>query len=550
MLLELELKSFALVDHLVLEFGPGLTVLTGETGAGKSVILDSLTFLLGTTTRGLEAKAACRVAGRFQPTQAVRTYLESQGLPWEEEELVIVRERKEGGRTTSRLNGSIVSSGQLVELSELLVDLHGQHQSYALTKPTTHLPMLDRLAGAKQASELSLYGRLFEEYREIQKQIASVQRAERERLREIEWLKLELEEIDKVKPKPGEAEGLEHEIKRRAAAEDLARGSARVVATLGQERGVLDGLADALVALQPLLRFDETLSGIVERLRGAEIELQEVLREMTDYGEGLEHDPGSLDAMQQRAETLKGLCRKYGPTVEEVLAHREQLEVKLDRLENSEKHLQELVGRLAGVRERLTKSAHKLRQGRRKAAGDLGTELVAELSQLAMPKVAFQVDFEELEEFAPDGLDRAQFLFSPNPGRPPVALAETASGGELSRVMLGLVSILSRFQERPTLVLDEIDAGLGGRTAEAVASKLSRLGQKVQVLCVTHLPVVAAAGDGHLVVEKRAGEKSTLVTVSQVDSEGRVDEVARMLSGDSSQRRARDLAVELLAREG
>jgi DNA repair protein RecN (Recombination protein N) len=546
-LLELEVKGFALVDHLVLEFGNGLTAMTGETGAGKSIILDSLNFLLGTTPKK-ESQDSCRVAGRFKPTRGVNCYLEEQGLPTDLDELLIIREKRAGGRTTSRLNGSIVSVTQLKALATQLVDMHGQHQSYGLTRPATHLPMLDLLAGDSQARLLKRYASAYEKYLQLRREIQEIKKLERDRLREVEWLKLELDEIQKIEPKRGELLRLEAEIKKMAASEELSDGASTVIKCLDTESGVLDGLSTAQNALRPMQNVDKSLASSVERLQSAEIEIREVLREITDYAQGIQHDPGTLDRLQARAESIKTLCRKYGPTVDDVLLHREQSATKLDRLENSEEHLKELAEAESKLHQKLESLAKNLSQGRRKAAGDLGTELVSELSQLAMPKVAFEVEFRPLDEFGPDGKEQAQFLFSPNPGRAPSPLAETASGGELSRVMLALVSIGSRCQERPTLVLDEIDTGLGGRTAEAVAAKLSRLAGRVQVVCVTHLPVVAAAADGHLVVEKTTGKDHTAVSVSEVLEGGRVAEIARMLSGDASKDRARELAEELLAK--
>lgn len=545
MLLELEIKNFALVEHLVLEFGSGLTVLTGETGAGKSVILDSLAFLLGASARQGEVEES-RVAGRFAPSIDVLAYLDEQGLPVVEEELLLVRERRGSGRTISRLNGSLVSVNQLKGLAGLLVDFHGQHQSYGLTKPSTHLPMLDRMAGPKHAKELAAYGELYRRFTTLGKEITALLSAERDRLREIEWLKLELEDIDKVAPRVGEDGELENEIRRRAASEDLARGAGTAVRRLGGETGALDALHAAISGLRAIVRYDQALDSPLSRLDSAQIEVSEVLRELTNYSEQIDHDSSGLDKLQSRAEALKALCRKYGPTLEDVLSHREESSSKLDRLENSDALLAEFRQRESQLKEELEKSAARLSKARRRAAGELGTELVSELSQLAMPKVAFEVEFQSTEGFTAEGCERAQFLFSPNPGRAPSPLAETASGGELSRVMLALVSTLSRFQKQPTLIFDEIDVGLGGRTAEAVATKLRRLAGKVQVLCVTHLPVVAAAGSGHLVVEKSTEGSKTSVSVNEVRGEERVLEVARMLSGGLSFERSTELATELL----
>lgn len=546
MLLELEVSGFALVDRLVLEFQAGLTVLTGETGAGKSIILDSLTFLLGSSLRTEGEEQDCRVAGRFLPTPAVRDFLESQGLPVDEEELLIVRERRAGGRTISRLNGSLVAASQLKELSRLLVDLHGQHQSYGLTRPSTHRPMLDRMAGAAQQEELVRYGRLFSERNAILDEIAALKQAERQRCRELEWLRLEIEEITRVDPQVDELEQLEGEIRRLAASDELARGAHHAVAGLQAEGGALEALAEAVRGLLPLLRYDPALADPVERLRSAEIEVTEVSRELASYIQTLEHDPARLDALQQRSEALKGLQRKYGSSLQEVLAHREAAEQARERLEHAEQHLDQLHRRLAEVEARLELSSRLLAERRRKAATELREFVIEELAQLAMPHVAFEVEFEELAEPGPFGRDAVQFLFSPNPGRAPSPLAETASGGELSRVMLALITILARYQRQPTMVFDEIDVGLGGRTAEAVAERLQALSRRVQVLCVTHLPVVAAVGAGHYLVEKSSLDQRTTVSVRPLARQARVEEIARMLSGDSAPETARRLARDLL----
>ena len=549
MLLELEVRKFALVDYLVMEFGSGLTVLTGETGAGKSIILESLSFLLGNTPKAIDTKLESRVAGRFKTTSAARIFLEAQGFV-PEDEILIVRDRRVSGRTSSRLNGSLVTVAQLKELSEHLVDLHGQHQSYGLMKRSSHLPMVDRMAGPRHEEELLSYRQLYKAYLSVQSEIRDVQQDERHRLREIEWLKLELEEIEKVSPKLGERELLDVQIKRAAASELLARGSSLAIDNLDGEGAVLDTLGQATSQLHSLRDFDSELTSVHQRLESAEIEIREVYRELRQYVESLDRDSETLDELQGRAESLKTLCRKYGPRVEDVLQHQEDSLAKLERLENSELVLADLLERENECRQNLGKSASKLSRNRREASAELGRELVAELSQLAMPNVAFQVEFQELEDFGADGKEVAQFLFSPNPGRASSPLSETASGGELSRVMLALVSILSRYQNQPTLIFDEIDAGLGGRTAEAVATKLSCLSEKMQVLCVTHLPVVAAAGSGHFVVEKENIDQETTVKVSEARAGARIDEIARMLSGDPSQKRARELARELLKKRG
>ena len=547
MLLELEVNGFALVEHLVLEFEPGMTVLTGETGAGKSIILGSLGFLLGMGPKSVPPEGeVCRVAGKFLPTPAICEYLESHSLPVDEQELFLVRERRAGGRTISRLNGSLVSAAQLKELARLLVDLHGQHQSYRLTRPSTHLPMLDRLAGDEQAEELALYGKLYAKAQGLRQEIEEIRSAERQRIREMEWLKFELEEIAKVGPKVGEFEELEADIRRLSASEDLAHGIHGAVRSLKGDSGALDRLAEALSELSPLPRFDEALSSQLERLRAVEIEAAELVRDLSAYADSVEHDPAMLDGLQQRSENLKTLMRKFGPTLEDVLVHQQTAERNLEKMEHADHHVTELSRQLSEVDRELKEAAGRLSGRRHEAASVLKSFVVEELEALAMPSVVFEVEFERFVDPGATGLETAQFLFSPNPGRRATPLAETASGGELSRVMLALVSILSRYQRQPTLIFDEIDVGLGGRTAEAVAERLANLAKRVQVLCVTHLPVVAAAGTGHYVVEKTSEEEQTTVSVRAVTKDDRVGEIARMLSGDSSPKAARKLAGDLI----
>lgn len=543
MILELEIKGFALVDHLVLEFEEGMTVLTGETGAGKSVILDSLSFLLGGTSAAANEGQHCRVAGRFEPTAAVLEFLGEQGLSCPDQELLITRDRKPRGRTTSRLNGSLVTVDQLKRLSTLLLDFHGQHQSYGLTKPSSHLPMLDRLAGETQARDLRAYSKTYQRRTALLHEIAESHSSESHRLREIEWLKLELEEITNLAPQPGEDESLELEIRRRAASEDLAQGVRGALNALQSE-----GLATALSLLTPLPRFDPRLEEPLERLRSAEIEVRDATHSLSLYADQLEHDSGQLDRLQARAESLKVLKRKYGPTLEDVSRHLDEGTRRLETLEHSDQHMEDLQAELQGLEERLQALSAKLSKRRHRAARSLRKEVVEELAQLTMPAVGFEVEFRALDSPGPNGGEAAQFLFSPNPGRTNTPLAETASGGELSRVMLALVSILSRYQQQPTIIFDEIDTGMGGRTAEAVADRLRALAERVQLLCVTHLPVVAAAADSHLLVEKVSRAKTTVVTVERVEDDIRVAEVARMLSGDSSQKKAQTLAKDLLAR--
>ncbi len=550
MLLELEVQGFALVDHTVLSFEEGLTVLTGETGAGKSIVLDSLGFLLALEPFSGSEEVDCRVAGRFRPTKVSCTLLEGLGLPADPDELLIVRERRRGGRTTSRLNGSLVSAGQLKILAPLLVDLHGQHQSYTLLRDSSHLLVLDRLAGDAHQRNLELYGKLYAEVQRLNSEISALHLAERERLRELDWMKRELQEIEEAGiAESDEDEQAEREVRRLAASSELAEGTQAAARALGQDGGSLEGLAAALHRLAPLLPYDRSLETLAERLTELEIELAESWRDLSTYAESIEHDGARLDRLQGRLEVLKRLKRRYGGSLPAVKQHADELALSIDRLENSAVHLERLERELQDAAANLQRAAVGLTERRREIAENLESEVVLELGRLAMANVKFSVEFRVRSEPGPSGSEEVRFLFSPNPGRPLVPLSETASGGELSRVMLALVAIISRHQSQPTLIFDEIDAGLGGRTAESVAARLADLAQRVQVLCVTHLPVVAAVGQQHLVVTKAVIDGRTVVQVETVAGEERVGELARMLSGDTATEKARTLALGLLSRE-
>lgn len=550
MLLELEIENFALIDELRLTFDPGMTVLTGETGAGKSIILDSLSFLFGGSPRDKVPPAGGRrrVTAQFHAAE-FRTLLEEFGVPFDEDELVASRELRPSGRSSCRLNGQLVTLAQLRQLGAMLVDIHGQHQSYSLKQPGQHLALLDRWVGAPHLDNLARYQSLFEELSARRAELDSLRRSERERLREIDWIERELEEIQEVGPRPGELEELELELKELEGAEELHRATREAAQVISGEGGVLDLMARASRGLETGTRAD-VFNSFLGSLREAEASLSDLGYELSSYADQKEVEPSRLDALQQRLVSLKGLTRKYGADMKEVLAYADEAGSRLESLrgaESRESQLRETIGNLSG---RLLKLGRKLSKERKDAAQEIESQVVVELEGLNMPDTAFRVEFEELDHPGPEGLEKAEFLFSPNPGQPLLPLAKTASGGELSRVMLGLICLFAGQLAPPTLVFDEIDVGLGGRAAEAVAKKLRRLAQRVQLLCVTHLAVVAAQAQQHVRVSKCVTGGRTRVEVTPLESSERSQEVARMLSGDASQEQARLLAEELLTGAG
>lgn len=541
MLLELQIEHFALIESAQLEFREGLNVLTGETGAGKSIVLDALGFLLGDQARDVPQRA--RVTGRFVLSAEAREWLVAQG--WEsEEEAVAVRELSPGGRSLCRLNGRICSVGQLRELGNLLLEIHSQHQSNTLLRPSRHLELLDRLT---PGLPLEGYRELYRERVEVERQIAELGQAERERNRQLEWLRFEVQEISEARLTPEEEGELESSIRRLSAAEELGTRCIGALEALDGEGGALEQLGQAQKHLSGLMRHDPAAGEFLETLGGAESGIMDLVHSLRRYQDDLSFEPQELDALQTRSELIRTLKRKYGPDVPAILQYLDEASTRLESLENAEERLEELQKRSGVLLGQLTELAETLHAARSRQARELEKEVALQLADLNLSAMRFQVEHRR-GELGPQGVDQLEFYLAPNPGTPAKPLAKIASGGELSRIMLAIIGIFAKFEPLTTLIFDEIDAGLGGRAAEAVARKLSALAQARQVLCVTHVAVIAAAADHHIRVSKESDAESTRLQLSLLTGKEREGEIARMLSGDAGASTSMRLARELLKR--
>jgi DNA repair protein RecN (Recombination protein N) len=547
-LLELQIENFALIEAVTLEFREGLNVLTGETGAGKSIVLDALGFLLGDAVRDslFRAEARARVSGRFLLSPEVRAWLMEQG--WDdEEEAVALREIGSGGRSLCRLNGRMCSLAQLRELGNQLLEIHSQHQSNTLLRPSRHLELLDRLAGPELQQQLEGYRKLYREWQEGEKELAELGQAERDRNRQLEWLRFEVQEIEEAALQPSEDEELENQIRRLAAGEELGRRCAQALEALDGEAGAGESLGQAQRQLSGLLRLDPAAETFLEQLTTTQSQLGELVHALHRYADSLQFEPGQLDALQSRAETLRGLKRKYGADIDTVLSYLEEARGKLAALENAEERLEALQKQQGALREQLAEVGEQLHGGRQQQARLLEREVQLQLQDLNLKEMRFAVD-QKRTVMGPQGIDALEFYLAPNPGTAPRPLAKIASGGELSRIMLAIIGIFAKFEPLTTLIFDEIDAGLGGRAAEAVARKLRTLAQSRQVLCVTHLAVIAAAGDQHIRVSKQTDGHTTHLQLDRLMGKEREAEIARMLSGDAGASSSQKLARELLKR--
>ncbi|GMU56586.1 MAG: DNA repair protein RecN [Candidatus Xenobia bacterium] len=541
MLEELEIFNFALVQEARLEFDGAFNVLTGETGAGKSIVLDALGFLLGGGLERGGGAGQTRVQGRFRVNSGpVRALLEQWGLD-AGDELVLSRELGAGGRSVARINNRMSTVANLRELAEHLVDLHGQHQHYRLLRPSRHLELLDRSASAAHLERVESYARCQARVQHLAAELEARRQAEREKNRELEWIEHELTEIEQARPAADEEEVLLAEARRLASASELAAGTAQVAGLLGQS-----GLDRAERQLRALLRHDPTLEPMVTRLGEAASLLQETSHELAVYCDELGSNPARLEEVEARLDLLRGLKRKYGANLSEVLEYAGRARQRRQELLQHEARGHELEAELDQLRQQRDELAGQLTLERRRAARKLSREVEVELKGLGLEGTRFEVRLEALEQPGPTGLERGEFMLAPNPGVEPLPLARIASGGELSRLMLALVAVFSRFEPVPTLVFDEVDAGLGGRAAEAVSGKLRELSQRCQVLSVTHLAVLAAAASRHFRLAKRVQKNQTRIGVERLEGELREGELARMLSGDASPETARRHARELL----
>lgn len=536
---ELDIENFALVEKATLTLDSGLNVLTGETGAGKSLIVEALGFLLGGSLREKVLRVGAslgQVSAHFVEIPALASeLLEQWGLGTSgDNEVIVSRELRSSGRSACRINSRLASANQLRELGQLLVDLHGQHQQYSLLRQAEHLGILDRFGGSEHLAKVAEYNRAYQEVKQLQNRLQALEDGKRTRLREIDWTRHELEEIEAVNPQSGEDQELKASICILAAAEDLSNGARSAHQLLVGELAACERLNSAVNKLSGLEKHDQRLTAWRQQLESAAITLEDCAHELYSYADELCFDADKLEQLQQRAELLQRLKRKYGPELADVLQYRQAAADKLRDLENQDQQGEQLAELVAAAEHKQLSLASQLSETRKQKALSLASEVVAELHKVGMLNCVFSVGVENSAQPGPWGCDVVEFLIAPNPGQEPKSLARIASGGELSRIMLALLCVFSRFQQVPTLILDEIDAGLGGRAAEAVARRLKELAQRSQVICVTHLAILAAAGNSQIHLQKAVVNQSTVTTATVLQAAQRELEVARMLSGDAS----------------
>ncbi|MBK7455921.1 MAG: DNA repair protein RecN [Anaerolineales bacterium] len=565
MLTELHIQNFAIIDKLDLRFDSGLIILTGETGAGKSIILDAVVMLIGgkadTTFVRTDSDAAF-VEAVFHLTgpekEAVHFVLNREELMDDPNYVVLMREVRKEGRSVARINGRTVNVGLLKELGALLIDIHGQAEHLSLLDPRAHLGLLDRYAEVVQP--LGDYRQTYHSILNLRRELADLRKAQSDSDRRIEMLTYQSEEIESARLKVGEDEELRKERDRLANAESLAENAQEALAILDEGSpetpAATDLIGQAAQALATLAKID---AGQTELSNQAEILLEtisDVVHTLRDYLEEIEFNPKRLDAVEERLDLIHSLNRKYGGSIPTVLVYGADARKQLETITGAADRINELEMREANLLEKLAKQGVALSEKRKSAAVKMSKGIEAELNDLKMQSARFSVDFQtkpdvngaptqsgERIAFDQNGFDRVEFLIAPNPGEGLKPLAKIASGGETSRLMLGLKNILAKADEVPSLIFDEIDQGIGGRVGMVVGHKLWNLSRTHQVFCVTHLPQLAVFGDQHYQVQKLVDNGRTLTKVDKLEGEPRLLELSQMLGevGEGTLRSAHEL---------
>ncbi|MHC8519322.1 DNA repair protein RecN [Weissella confusa] len=555
MLQELSIQNFAIIPKLNISFQPGMTVLTGETGAGKSIIIDAVGLLTG--GRGSQDfiregadKAVLQGLIDVEPGQPITQLLDELGIPLEDNQLLIHRELHKSGRNVIRVNGSLVNATTLKEIGQHLVDIHGQNEHQELMQVERHLSLLDEYGKKTIRPVLEKYRAAYDTYRSLESAFHKRQADEQAWAQRLDMLSFQSKELADASLVEGEEEMLEAEYQELTNFQD-------VLAALSKAHEALDGdwdntgletISTAMSAMEDIEELSPKYATLTEAVRGAYYELQEAASEILSVRDGLEFDEERLREVDDRLNLIRSLERKYGATITDVLAHQAKVDAELAEMGGGEQSAAELAEQVEVAEQKARTLAEKLHELRLKAAKQLATKIHEQLSDLYMEKAVFSAHITELKELNATGLDAVEFYIQTNPGEGAKPLVKIASGGELSRMMLAMKTIFSREQGITSIIFDEVDTGVSGRVAQAIAEKIAVIGRYSQVLTITHLPQVAAVADNHYFIEKQVVGDRTETSIHTLSEDERVNEVARMLSGDELTDAAKENARDLIQR--
>lgn len=553
MLIELSIKNFAIIEKQTVSFDKGLTVLTGETGAGKSIIIDAIHLLVGGRgslefVRHGEEKA--EIEGLFQIDECEHPIVKKAseyGIEIEEGMVILRREISKSGKSICRINGKLVTISTLREIGATIVDIHGQHEHQELMNESSHLPLLDQFGAREINLALKEYQSLFNQFEQKTKKLKSLNENDQQMAHRLDLIQFQLDEIQKAKLKPNEDETLFEEKKRLGNFERLfSLMQSSYDAINGDQRG-LDSVGLVMGHLEDAASLDSRYQEMYEAISNIFYSLEDMNRNIRNELEGLEFDPNRLNEIEERWNEITQLKRKYGKTIEEIVEYAATIEKEIETLQNKETHIGQLEKELVELKNILEEKAHTLSQLRKKWANRLTNLIHKELKELYMEKSVFEIRVNyNREHFTNTGSDQIEFYISTNPGEPLKHLVKIASGGELSRIMLALKSIFSKHQGVTSIIFDEVDTGVSGRVAQAIAEKIYQVAVNSQVLCISHLPQVAAMADIHLFISKKMLNGRTKTSVKALTTEEKVSEIGRMISGKEITDLTKQHAEELL----
>ncbi len=535
MLQNLHVKNLALIDEIEVEFADGLNIMTGETGAGKSIILGSVNLALG----GRYSKDILRQGADFglvelsflvENQQQVRKLKELDIYP--EEGVVLLSRRLMAGRSVSRINGETVQIGLLKEAAQILIDIHGQHEHQSLLYKKNHLGIVDAFAREEAADARKKVREAYKEYKACEKEMKENLSDEAQRAKELSFLQFEAKEIRDADLKPGEDEDLELLYRRMANSREIVESvnEAYIYTSEGNENAS-ESLSRAIHAISGIADYDETASNLYDQLVEIDSLLNDFNRELAAYGNECEFSEEDFRETENRLNEINHLKTKYGHTIEEILRYCAQQEKRIQLLEDYDQYLEELKARYAAAKEKMKRQGKALSALRKKQAKALEKAIEDGLRDLNFENVQFQIQFTETKDYTAEGIDEVEFMISLNPGQPLKPLANVASGGELSRIMLAIKSVMAKRDEIETLIFDEIDVGISGRTAQKVSEKMAVIGRGHQVICITHLAQIAAMADHHFLIEKATQSGDTKTEIRKLSEQESVKELARILGG-------------------
>lgn len=552
MLQSLSIKQFAIIDTLDIQFSDGLTVLSGETGAGKSIIIDAIGQLIGMRAssefvRHGEKKAI--IEGIFDiddATDAIRQ-LETLGIDINEDFLIVKREIFSSGKSICRINNQTVTLQDLRQVMQSLLDIHGQHETQSLLKQKYHVELLDRYADGEYIQELQQYAQSYEQHQEKIKELEALESADQALLQRLDLMKFQYDELKEAQLKEGEIEQLEIDIKRIQNSENLSLALNAAYVTLTDEHAITDRLYTLSSELQNVNQIlPETFEKLKEEVDQFYYTLEDAKHQIYEEINQTEFDEQYLNELESRMNLLNNLKRKYGKDISDLMIYQEKIADEINKIENYEESTSKLREEIQQLSQQVQEDGEKLTKARRIVARQLRDRIVNEIQYLQMKDANLEISFKPYETPQKDGLERIEFLISPNKGEPLKSLNKIASGGELSRIMLALKSIFVRAHGQTAILFDEVDSGVSGQAAQKMAEKMKDIASVIQVICISHLPQVASMSDHHLYISKHEKDDRTTTTVRELTGDARIDEIARMISGATVTELTRQNAKEMI----